>query len=155
MFDVLSVLRRENSPQDLEKKSVFLAGQLLEMTGKARKGNGEEKALYLLDSGHALSAFEKIIEAQGRVKEHLRAPLSFTLFSNRSGMMSLLDNKHINNLAKSLGCPSDKGAGVYLQKHVGDPVFKGEPIMTLYAENKNNLQKGKDFLSKNVVFSLS
>ena len=155
MFDVLSVLRRDNGPTDLENKSVMLAGQLLEMTGKSTKGKGEEKARHLLDSGQALRAFERIIDAQGRIKPTLRAPFSFTIFANRSGKIKHIDNKHVNYLAKFLGCPTDKGAGVYLHKHVGESVSKGEPVMTLYAESKGNLRIGKDFLSKNFTFSIS
>jgi thymidine phosphorylase len=155
MFDVLRVLRRENSPQDLEKKSIMLAGQLLEITGKAKPGKGERYALDLLDSRLALAAFDRIIEAQGKKEPVLHKVFSYNLFASRSGKIKQIDNKQINDLAKELGCPFQKSSGIYLHKHVGDKVTKNEPIMTLYSESHVNLQKGKSFLGKNNPFIIS
>ena len=38
IIDVIKVLKRQSPPKDLEEKSIMLAGKLLEMTGKAKKG---------------------------------------------------------------------------------------------------------------------
>ncbi len=64
MIDVIKVLQRQNPPKDLEEKSIMLAGKLLEMTGKAKKGNGIKSAAQILDSGKAFKKFQEIIKAQ-------------------------------------------------------------------------------------------
>ena len=51
MIDIIRVLDRfEKRLLDLEKKSLFLAGQIFEMTGKAKKGKGIKLAKEILDS---------------------------------------------------------------------------------------------------------
>lgn len=63
--DIIKVFsRKEDRPKDLEKKSLLLAGEILEMTGKAKKGKGEILAKELLDSGKAFAKFKEIIKAQ-------------------------------------------------------------------------------------------
>src|SRR3989338_8460066 len=49
MQDVIRVLKRENSPKDLEAKSIYLAAKILEDLSMAKKGEGEgmaREALY-------------------------------------------------------------------------------------------------------------
>ena len=48
-----------------------------------------------------------------------------------------------------LGCPIDKGTGVYLHKHKGDSVSKGEDLITLYAESQERLDEAIDAFDKN------
>ncbi|MHA2073414.1 MAG: AMP phosphorylase, partial [Candidatus Hodarchaeales archaeon] len=50
--------------ESLIGKSTALAGILLEMSGKAVQGSGQELALDLLNSGKAYSKFQEILEAQ-------------------------------------------------------------------------------------------
>ena len=62
MKDILKILKHsEDRPLDLENKSVFLAGCLLEMTGKADKGKGIVLAKQILGSGKAFEKFKEII----------------------------------------------------------------------------------------------
>jgi thymidine phosphorylase len=154
MFDVLRVLHRDNPPRDLENKSIMLAGNLLEMTNKAKPGQGERYARELLESGLALLAFERIVDAQGRKTLALPAPFTFVVKANMSGKVSDLDNKKLNHLAYSLGCPEYKGAGIYLHRHLGDKVKRGMPIMTLFAQSESFLNKGKAFVRKSRPFAL-
>ena len=63
--DIIKVLKRqEDRPLDLEKKAVFLAGQILELAHECKKGKGEEVALDILNSGKANAKFSEIIKAQ-------------------------------------------------------------------------------------------
>ncbi|TFG08201.1 MAG: thymidine phosphorylase, partial [Promethearchaeota archaeon] len=52
-------------PNSLIEKSTSLAGILLEMSGKATKGKGQEMAKELLKSGKAYEKMKRIIEIQG------------------------------------------------------------------------------------------
>ncbi len=149
MKDVLAVLQRKDSPLDLERKSVMLAGKLLEMLGKARKGNGNKMAQEILDSGKAFDKFREIIEAQhGKIKELEEAKFRQDIKSLHSGKVKSIDNKTINYIARLAGCPSDHLAGIYLYKHVNDKVMKGEVIATIYSESKGKLRQAADFFNE-------
>ena len=42
-------------------------------------------------------------------------------------------------LAKLAGCPSQKAAGVYLYKHLGDKVKKGDKLYTIHSNSQGEL----------------
>lgn len=142
MLDVLKVLKREDPPRDLEKKSVFLAGQILEMVGKANSGEGEALAFKTLESGAAYKKFDEIITAQGKKKGALKlSSFSQVLRSKKSGEIREVDNMEINRIARILGCPVDKGSGIYIFKHRSEKVRKGDKIMVLYSESREKLKE--------------
>ncbi|MEK6928655.1 MAG: AMP phosphorylase [Nanoarchaeota archaeon] len=142
IMDILKVLKRDNSPRDLEEKSLFLAANLLEMVGKAPKGKGISLAKEILDSGKALKKFEQIISAQGKKNNFLKlARFKHDIIATNSGTVKTLHNKAINHIGRLLGCPIDKGAGLYLFKHKGDSFEKGDVLITLYSESKIKLKE--------------
>jgi len=147
IFDILKILKRsENRALDLEKKSVFLSGKLFELTGKAEKGKGEKMALEILNSGRALKKFSEIIKAQGGTVDHLKpAKFKKNILANKNGAIKEIDNKKINSLARIAGSPLDKAAGLYLYKHVGEKIKKGEKILTIYSESKSRLKESLRF----------
>ena len=148
--DVLRVLKRENSPLDLEKKSVFLAGNILELTGNAPKGKGIQKARKILDSGQAFNKFKEIIKAQeGSIDNLPEAKYNTNLKISRSGRIVEIKNKETNRLARILGCPNEKTAGVYLYKHLREKVKKGENILTLYSESRDRLKEAISYAKSN------
>lgn len=147
ILDILKILKRsENRPLDLEKKSVFLAGQIFEMTGKAKKGGGEKLAMEILNSGKAMKKFAEIIEAQGGTLDHLHeAKFKKDIIAKSDGKIVEIDNKKINSLARIAGSPLDKTAGLYLYKHVGNKIKAGEKIITIYAESQSRLNESLRF----------
>ncbi len=147
MKDILKILRRsEDRPLDLENKSVFLAGDLLEMTGKAHKGKGIMLARQILDSGKALAKFKEIVKAQKGSLNHLKpAKFKKDILMKRSGKIKKIDNKKINSLARIAGSPTDKSAGLYLYKHIGNKLKKGDKIITIYTESKSRLREAVNF----------
>ncbi len=147
--DVLKVLRRENPPKDLENKSVFLAGKIFEIMKKAKKGKGESMAREILESGKARIKFEEIISSQGKKNQDLGfAKHSRDVKAIRSGTIKKIDNNLINTVARILGCPVDKAAGIYLYKHKEDRVKKGENILVLYSESRKQLEEALQFYKK-------
>lgn len=146
MRDVIRVLKREQGPIDLEKKSVYLSGLILEMAGKSRKGQGKKLAQELLDSKKAYKKFEEIIKAQsGKVVSPKLAKFSEPVSINKKGIIKSIDNKKINFIARLAGCPIDKGSGIYLHKHVGDKLIDGEALVTIYSESKAKLKEAVSF----------
>ncbi|MFA5173764.1 MAG: thymidine phosphorylase [Candidatus Pacearchaeota archaeon] len=149
MIDVLKVLQRESPPADLEEKSIMLAGELLELAGKAKKGKGKEIAYSILNSGKAFKKFEQIIKAQhGKIKSLSPGKFSFNIYAKTSKKISHIDNKLLNSLARFSGCPEDKSAGIYLHKKQKQEIKKGDKIMTVYAESREKLENARKYYNK-------
>ena len=55
-----------------------------------------------------------------------------------------LDNLIISRIARVAGAPKDKGAGIYLYKHVGDKVKRGDKLFTIYSESRHEFEYAKD-----------
>lgn len=152
--DVLKVLQRSDSrPLDLEKKSVMLAGRILEMAGKCRKGKGIDLAQQILDSGKAMEKMREIIKMQGgnpNIKSSDIKVGSFTYeyIANRNGSIANIRNNVISKVASFAGAPVDKEAGVYLYVHEGDLVKKGDNILTIHSKSKELLKFAKNLLFK-------
>jgi len=147
LIDVIKILNpHEKGPEDLENKSLFLAGELLEMTKKAEKGKGIEMAKKILVSGKAFEKFKQIIEAQGgSLKEIKPAKFRKNILAKKSGRIFEIDNKKINNLARVAGCPADKFAGLYIYHNLKEKVKKREVILTIYSESKSRLNQALKF----------
>ncbi len=150
LIDVIEVLDpQKNGPKDLEEKSLFLAGELLEMTGKAKKRKGIEMARKILSSGKAFNKFKEIIEAQeGSLKKINPAKFKKTIFSNKSGIVKEIHNKKINSLARIAGCPVDKLAGLRIYVSLKDKIKKGDKIMVIYSESKSRIKEAANFYKK-------
>jgi putative thymidine phosphorylase len=148
MADVIKVLRRENPCYKLEEISLKLSAELLELSGKAKKGKGIELARQILDSGKAFEKFREIVKAQKGNLDHFKFKLTKfqkDIFMKNTGRIIEIDNKKINLLARIAGCPTDKSAGLYLYKNVGDKLNKGDKILTVYAESKSRLREAIEF----------
>ncbi|MFH2105705.1 MAG: AMP phosphorylase [Candidatus Micrarchaeota archaeon] len=141
--DVLQVLEG-GGPDDLKHKACLMSGKLLELCGKANKGQGYAIAEKTLLSGAALKKMKEIIEAQGgdpRVKSE-DMPIgkyTYEVTAKENGKIFHIDNKTISKITRIAGSPRDKGAGVYLYRIRGDRVEKGDKLFTLYAESEAKL----------------
>jgi AMP phosphorylase len=141
--DVLEVLNNRG-PVDLKNKGLMMAGKLLEMVGKAKKGEGFALAKRTLESGKALAKMREIIEMQGgdptvRVEDLLPGEYRYDVEAQKDGRISHIDNRKLSQIARIAGSPMDKGAGVYLWKKKGDRVKKGDKLFTIYAESATKL----------------
>jgi putative thymidine phosphorylase len=146
-IDVMKVLRNEkDAPQDLKEKGIELSAELLELCGKAKKGKGSAIARKVLESGNAYKQMMRIIQAQGPSKTPL-IPGKFTqaIMAKKSGKVVTLNNELIAHIARTAGAPTDKGAGVYINKKIGDTVKKGEVLYTIYAEVEERLKYSEEY----------
>ncbi|MCX8195303.1 MAG: AMP phosphorylase [Candidatus Micrarchaeota archaeon] len=141
--DVLSVLSG-GGPPDLRDKSCQLAGALLELSGKVKKGSGFQAAEKLLSSGKALLKFREIVELQGG-NRNLKpddipvAPHKHTVYATENGRIFHIDNKMISKIARAAGAPNDKAAGVLLLCERGDRINKGDPLFEIHAVSESKL----------------
>jgi putative thymidine phosphorylase len=140
-IDVMSVLKNEKTaPQDLRNKAIKMAGILLELCKKAKKGKGAKMAKETLDSGKAYEQMLKIIKAQGDKKAKLR-PGKFKkdILAKKTGKIIAINNKLVSHIARTAGSPKDSEAGVYLYKKLNNKVKKGDVLFTIYADMKERL----------------
>ncbi len=137
--DVLAVLQgKADAPADLRDRAVVLAGALLELVGLV-PSNGAALAAEALRDGRALTKFQAICEAQGGMRTPPASRHREPLLAQRSGQVSIVDNRKIAKLAKLAGAPDDKAAGVDLHVRLGDVVVAGQPICTVHAEAPGEL----------------
>ena len=147
--DVISVLKRKDSCYLLESRALELSGELLELTGKAKKGRGYSLARKILDSGEAFKKFSQIIKAQdGSIKQIKEAEFKHHIKAASSFIVKDISVKELNQIARIAGCPLDKYAGVYLHKHLHSHVKKNELLLTIYAESPDKLKEAVAFYKK-------
>lgn len=146
-IDVMKVLKnKKDAPQDLKEKGIEMSGQLLELCGKVKKGKGETVARKVLESGQAYKQMMRIIKAQGPSGIAL-IPGRYTtkILAKKSGKIVGLNNGLIAHIARTAGAPTDKGAGVYINKKIGDTVKEGEVLYTIYAEVGERLKYSEEY----------
>jgi putative thymidine phosphorylase len=147
--DVLAVLKRDIlSPLDLRKKSLYLAGVMLEMAGKCKKGKGYNFAAEILDNGKAYQKMQEIISAQGKRRWPKMGKFVYHVEAHKIGHVKEINNKIIAKIARIAGAPVDKGAGIYLSKKVDDIVREKDLLYTVYAENKVKLGMALEYLKE-------
>ncbi len=158
--DVMRVLQqKENRPKDLEKKAILLSGYLLELVGKAKKGNGKKLALESLRSENALRKMQEIIRAQGGnsnidSEELLLGKVTYKLKSVKNGLIQSIHNKNLNKICGLLGTPETKEAGIYLNKAIGEKVKKNDILCTFYTDSEERLILAKHALQKLELYEI-
>jgi len=146
--DVLWLLRRDlRRPLDLEKKCIILATETLKL---ANIKSPREKVLEILNSGRAYNKMKEIIKAQqGKVFNPDKIKIGnfkYNVRSSRNGIVRKISNSIISKIARIAGAPANKGAGIYLYKHVGNKIKKGEKLFTIYAESRVKINFVKEAL---------
>lgn len=149
--DVLSVLEQKtNRPLKLEVKALRLAGKLLDICYHDAKidKNGEDEAQKILSSGLALKKFREIVKAQGGKEsisyDSLKSPAhSKKVMSKKAGRIKEINNYNLNTLAKLLGAPKDKYAGITLLKKLDETVKKDDPLLIFYSCDTYKLKEAE------------
>ena len=148
--DVMNVLAGKG-PQDLRKKSLFLANEILKMVGQ------KPIATQLLDSGKALGKMLEIIKAQGgEINYNIElAQYKINIKSHKPGKIVSISNNAIAHLARIAGAPEDKQAGLYIYVNLKDKVKKGQLLFTIYTSNLEKLNFIKESLKDLEVMKIS
>lgn len=139
-WDVMEVLQcQPDAPADLRERSLRLAGELLEMGGRAGPGEGVALARQTLESGQAWTKFQAICEAQGGMRTPPRAPCQQEVLATHDGRVAFIDNRRLATAAKLAGAPQSPAAGLALHVRLGERVAKGQPLFTLHAHTPGEL----------------
>lgn len=158
--DVLRVLQQKDyRPADLEKKGIKLAGKLLELCGRAPKGKGHMMAEEAVTTGRAWKKMQQIIKAQGGKASVDSEDLTLGAIRHRfhapySGKIVAVDDSMVDDIARTLGAPHEKPAGIYINKMLGQKVRKGERLFTLYAENQDRINLALEALKSKKIFKI-
>lgn len=150
--NVLELL--ENKYQDnVLEKACLLSGELLELVGKAKKGEGYLLAKEVVTSGKALEKFKEIINAQGgtifRSEDVPRAKFVQKIYSQDAGDVNSFDVSKITHIAKILGCPKSVEAGVVLLCDVGDSVQRNDPIFEFHSNTEEKITRAIEYFKEN------
>jgi AMP phosphorylase len=151
--EALRILEREEHKcQELEDVIVEMATRIFENTKVVDRGKGKKFAQELLDSGKALDKFWEIAFAQGAVKKINSSEIRYgkiehDLLSDRDGVVKSINNVELVAVARALGNPKIKEAGLYVHKMPGEEVKKGDKLITIYATTEGRLNNGKGVLS--------
>ena len=147
-----TLINPREGPSSLVEKSCELSGILLEMAGKALRGQGRELAKQILYNGKALEKFREILEAQGgnrdlkpddiQVGEHF-----CEIIAPSSGWIVQIDNVKISEIARTAGCPKDKGAGIFFLKKK-DAVKRGESLIRIHSSSESRLSAAEGKFAK-------
>jgi thymidine phosphorylase len=139
--DVLAVLRGDaGMPLDLRDRALFLAGELLELSGTAGAGRGRGLAEATLSGGAAWNRFRSICAAQGGMREPPLAPHRRPVCAGHAGAVRRIDNRRLARVAKLAGAPLASAAGVELQARLGQQVDAQQPLYTIHAETPGELE---------------
>ncbi|MBX6770638.1 MAG: thymidine phosphorylase [Chloroflexi bacterium] len=138
---------RGGGPADLRDLAITLAGEMLQLAGRARSvAEAEQAARDALFSGRALERLGAMIRAQGGDERVLdepdrlpTAPVQEVVRSDRNGFIAELDARQVGMTVTALGAgrerkgdPVDHRIGVVFHHKVGDRVDTGDPLFTLH-----------------------
>lgn len=162
--DVFQVLEQhKDRPLALEAKAIRLAGKLLTLCFADTPGKqhlvGEEVARELLVSGRALVKMREIIKTQGgdasAASDVLRpGPFVYEVKSGKKGHIHAIDNKQITVICRILGCPTDKKAGMYLNRKLEGTVDRNDILCTLYSSDKWRLKEAVETIKNIAVYKI-
>ena len=146
-------------PNSLVEKSTALAGMLLELGGKAGRGEGQHLATEILASGKALEKMSEIIEAQGgngatRSAEIAVGQCTVEIVAPVDGYITRVSNAAMNQIARAAGAPIEKGAGIVLHGREGHKVSKGQKIMEIFAERDSRVEEAYNLAVKLAPISI-
>lgn len=162
--DVFKVLEQTKDRSiALEERAIKLAGMLLNLcyeTAKIEK-DGFEEAEKILRSGKAQEKFYEIVKAQGGdISLNSKNIISskkihkYILQSDKNGEIAKINNLNLNAIAKILGAPKDKFAGLDFKKRIGQKVQKGEELCIFYASDSVLLAEGVESLKGLPIFEI-
>ncbi len=154
--DVMRILRnKEEAPQDLLEKSLFLAGRILEFDPKLRGGQGYHVAKEILSSGRALETMNRIIYAQGKAPQAQIGHLTRDIVSSRAGVVESIDNHQINKIGVLAGASQYPGAGLDLLKKVGDFVEPGETLYRIHSVSASDFAFANSYADGDSGYEIS
>jgi thymidine phosphorylase len=154
--DILAVLNcNKEAPEDLRERALFLSANLFDMNDGLGIEAGLAQATTILESGQALTQFNKILEEQGGRKVLSESSYKHIEISNEAGVLTGIDNRKIARLAKLAGAPFSLNSGLRLHVNVDSLIAQGSALFTLYSDSQGEMNYALDYYhSNNQMFQI-
>ncbi len=154
--EALRTIMTGKGPADLIDKAATLAGVLFSYSGAK---DGKKMAMDMIRSKKTYKKLQEIIEAQGgdpgiKPSDIPIGKKKASLLSKTNGKVLWISNKTVDAVARRAGAPKYKGAGILLNKKIGDKVRKGEKLLEIYAENTAKLNQALGIAGKSEIMKI-
>lgn len=142
-------------PADVVELTCTLARKMLEMSGKT-----DVDVEAALKDGRAMDVWRQMIEAQGGEVD-AELPIgaeSHVVFAQEDGVLHTLDALSVGVASWRLGAgravkedPVQAGAGIEIHAKPGDPVKKGQSLLTLHTDDEWRIPRALESLEGGIV----
>ncbi len=150
---------------DLREISIALAGMMISLTFGISEQEGKIRATSALDSGKAFIKMREWIATQGGDISYIddtdkfcESDYCMQINAFAGGYITAMDCEKIGLAAMHLGAGRatkddkiDMTAGIVLHAKTGDYVSFGEPLCTLYSNNKDLLKSAADIFKSAII----
>ncbi len=166
MKECISILKNENQTNHFANEtaelSLILSAEMMFLSGDFKTfEEAKTRAEETLKSGKAYEKFEQMVSAhKGKL---IQLPLSdkvTEVTANRDGFIHAIDGETIGWCGVTIGAGrkqiTDKiepTAGFEFHKKIGDSVKKGEPLVSVYGKNKEEIHQIKTRIESSFVIS--
>jgi pyrimidine-nucleoside phosphorylase len=155
-------------PADFREHCLHVTAHMLVLGKRARDLQaGRAMAEKAITDGSAFERFRVLVQAQGGdvayvddVARFPRARFVEVVKAHRSGSISQVHARHVGEAAVLLGAGRakksdaiDHAVGIAIHKKVGDRVERGEPLLTIHANDEAKLAEARQMLLTAHLFS--
>jgi pyrimidine-nucleoside phosphorylase len=153
-----------NCPPDIREVTLALAAEMICLAGiKPDTESARKLAAETWDSGKALSQFHKMIESQGGSLEEgtkkYASHYEFEYKAPRSGIITSMDTTGIGIAGiilragrQNIDDEIDYGAGIIMEKKIGDEVSSGETLARFRASDKELFHRAKKRMDESIFY---
>lgn len=159
VMEAIEVLkgRRHGEFEDI---CIELSANMLSLCKGVSVKSAENLVRAALENGSAFEKFQSWITAQGGSLSSLKkAEHSFEIKSEKDGFITAVNAESIGLCAAALGAGRstkedtiDFGAGIEMEKTVGDRIEKGDTLAVLYASDKGLFSPAAEHFKKALTF---
>jgi pyrimidine-nucleoside phosphorylase len=170
VWECIDIMRNTRHPMsaDLIELSNILSGWMLYLADRAiTPEDGAVLSDEYLRTGEAYKAWLKIVHAQGGdttsfedPADHHKPTATRTITAHQSGYLASMDCKQVGWAVQRLGAgrakpgdPVSAHAGIEMHAKLGDRLTKGQPLITLFAENPALLNEPEQMLRETLQIS--
>ncbi len=154
---VLEVLEGKRK-DSLYEKAVEMTAILYSDVEKISLDKARQMVIQTINSGKALKKFQDIIVAQGgkRIMSSSikHAKIRHVIKSKEHGIVSHIDNKNISRIARALGAPGDKQAGLIIKVTSNQKIVPGTEIVEFYANSQENINEALRLINEYNIIDL-
>ena len=155
IVEAVALLRGELHGR-LRDAAVIFAGEALSRLSGDAMGEARARAASALDSGDALEAFRRMVEAQGGDPHVVddpggvlpAAPVRITIESDRSGTLAAVEAEALGRASGDLGAgrrrkgdPIDPAVGIVFRPKIGDRLASGQELGEIHARTQDAAER--------------